>query len=142
MEDLIGLLIFIAIGVVSVISKAKEKKSSVQMPLPRKKIPRQSLNNRPIKQSAGHAQRLDNQFQRDLNTSFISETTETSEIEEHAVFEHDHNFKEEKSDAIRHGAATVKYGHSRAVDFANFIHNEGQNAIVVGEILGKPKGWE
>ena len=66
----------------------------------------------------------------------------TNEHDEHAVFEHEHTYDEEKTEAVSQIVAEVDHGHRRATLFANFIKTEGQNAIVVGEILGKPKGWE
>jgi len=138
MEDFIGLIIFLAIGIISAISKAKENKGSAIPSLPRKKPP-QKLNRRPLNQGQVQGRKLDNVFQHNLPEE---PKMQEPRHEDHAVFEHDHPFEEEKTVAIHAVAAKVEYGHSRATQFADFIKTDGQNAIVMGEILGKPKGWE
>jgi len=140
MEDFIGVIIFLAIGIISAISKSREKADSPLPSFPRKKTTPQKLNRRPLSAGTSQARKLDNAFQKNLEKP--EPQTPLPDHDEHAVFEHEHNYEEEKLEATNHSAATVDYGHSRAAHFAHFIKAEGKNAIVVSEILGKPKGWE
>ena len=119
------------------VSKVKENKGAPMPSLPRRKP--QTLNRRPLNQGQASGRKLDNSFQRSLGDE---PSPEADQHEEHAVFEHEHDFEEEKAEAVNATVAHVEYGLSRATQFSQFIKAEGQNAIVVSEILGRPKGWE
>ena len=119
----------------------KANKEEAAQPFERRKINPQKLNMRPASTASNYEQRLDNPFQNSLLEEQLITSPEEG-TEEHAVFQHEHNYGEEKKHAASHAVASVDYGHSRATNFADFINEHGQNSIVISEILGKPKGWE
>ena len=149
MEDFLPFIVFVIIGTISMLTKGKENRNGEFSSTSRVKRKPQSLNRRPI--NAGMArEQIINSYQQNITTMVkeeqnsvaVDDRTQDNMLDDHAVFKHDDTNIKHKHEAATHIVPKVEHEQSHAALFANFIKNEGPNAIIISEILGKPKGWE
>jgi len=136
MEDYIPFIIFVVIGIINFISGANKKKAdSAWQPKRRTK----SNPNAWVKRNAYSAT--------DNTASEMKKSTATDSRDENRG-NHNELFKESRSqfseedEAASENFNNVKATTERASFYSDFLRKHGKDAIVISEILGKPKGWE
>lgn len=140
MEDFIPFIIFVALALINIISKAKEAGKGSFKPMPLKKTKPQTLNRRPIKAGKPTKQYINNAYQYNISTE--TDITDKNICEEPIIAEEVQSNHSEQDKAKEQVQQKIIHTQSKASLFADFIQREGQNAIILGEILGKPKGLE